>query len=129
MAYDLALGHDGDLAIGPNGDIVLRDNAQRVAQQIVVTLSIIAGEYAFDTDFGLPLLPEDGQGRRLSSYLSARSMSDNMRRSIIASAVTAVPGVTSLDSLSLDVDRATRRLSISMQLTTQHGALPLSLTI
>lgn len=129
MAYDLALGPDGDLAIGPYGDIVLRDNAQRVAQQVAVTLSIIAGEYAFNTEFGLPLFSEDGQGQRLSSHLSSRSMSDNTRRSIIATAVTAVPGVSSLDSLSLDTDRATRRLSISMQLTTQYGALPLSLTV
>ena len=56
MAYDLALNVDSwDLAID-DGDLILTDGAERIAQQILITLRFWYGEWFLDTEDGTPYL-------------------------------------------------------------------------
>ena len=57
MAYDIAVDVNiSDIVLTDDGDIMLIDNAERVAQQIVISLRFWLGEWFLDTSLGVPYL-------------------------------------------------------------------------
>ena len=57
MAYDIAIDvNTSDIVLTDDGDIMLIDNAERVAQQIVISLRFWLGEWLLDTSLCVPYL-------------------------------------------------------------------------
>ena len=120
MAYDLKLGDDGDLVF-EDGDLVLFSGPSCVAQGVYLALGIVRGEYVYDTDYGVPLIGVDAQGNPLSTYLTDETISESQRHAFVLSYLQQIEGVSSVQSLILDADKAKRVLYIYASLLTKDG--------
>ena len=56
MAYDLAMDVSTSDLIVQGGDLMIVDNAERVAQQVLITLREWFGEWFLKTSDGIPYL-------------------------------------------------------------------------
>lgn len=112
MSYDIQLGAvDHDITIDTNGDLLLADGAQRVAQQIKVTLLAFMGEWFLDTSFGVPYLEE----------ILVKNPRWSVINAVLRAAILAVPGVRRITTLRLDFDRARRALNVTFEAETPEG--------
>lgn len=109
--YDLAENiATGDLLIN-NGDLMIIDNAERVAQQILITLRFWYAEWFLDTTQGVPYL----------EYILVKNPNINHVRQILTEKILSVEGVQTLDSMTLDFDERNRRLYVEYAATTNYG--------
>lgn len=122
MSFDIKLDDNGDIAI-EDGDIVLIDGIERVKQTVVLSLGIIRGEYPYDTDFGIPVISIDAQGRPLSTYLFDDRMTSAQRHAFISQYLLSLDDITSIEMLSVDVDQKQRKLYVYADLVTNVGPL------
>lgn len=59
ILLDIALSAAShDLLLSPTNDLILIGNAERVAQQIKISLKAFLGEWFLDTGFGVPYFEE-----------------------------------------------------------------------
>lgn len=113
MAYDLAMNvSNGDLAMH-NGDLLIIDNAERVAQQILITLREWRSEWFLKTADGVPYL----------EYILVKNPNENHIRQIITEAIASVPGVRSVTDLRFEFNRILRTLTITYEADTDYGLL------
>lgn len=113
MANDLAENiATGDLLLRDN-DLMLIDNAERVAQQILITLRFWLGEWFLDTTQGVPYL----------EYILIKNPNLSHIRQIFTEAIESVEGVQSIDDMILDFDERNRRLIVEYTATTEYGLL------
>lgn len=111
MAYDLALHYDEwDLAI-ENNDIILTEGAERIAQQILITLRFWYGEWFLDRTDGVPYLEQ----------ILVKNPNLNHIRQILSEKILSVNGVVSLDALNLDYNPRLRTLLVDYAATTNYG--------
>lgn len=109
--YDLALNvKTWDLDI-INGDAMLIDNAERVSQQIGITLRFWLGEWFLNTTDGMPYL----------EYILVKNPNMNHVRQVISDAIRSVEGVDRTDSLVLDYDSKNRQLYVTYEVHTTYG--------
>lgn len=112
MSYDIALNIDThDLRIAPNGDIMLQDGADRVAQQVKVTLLTFLGEWFLDTTFGIPYLED----------IYVKNPRWGPINTILRQRILAVPGVLRVTRLDLEFDRKARELTVLFLADTPYG--------
>lgn len=110
--YDLALSaKTHDLILDSSGDLILIDNAERVAQQIKITLLLFKGEWFLNTAAGMPYFEEILVKNPNLAHVKQK----------IYKAIMSVLGVTSVDYLDLAVDPLTRRLKVRYAATTSYG--------
>ncbi|EHK65308.1 hypothetical protein [Achromobacter arsenitoxydans] len=111
MSLDLALSMDGDLALDLMGATRLVGGAERVRQQIGITLRVLLGEWFLDTSFGVPyfedILVKNPDRASIEAVLRAR--------------IVDVPSVTAVQRLGLEVDRAARALRVTFEAETTEG--------
>lgn len=113
MAYDLAENiATGDL-LSQNNDLMIIDNAERVAQQILITLRFWLGEWFLDTTQGVPYL----------EYILIKNPNENHIRQILSEAILSVEGVQAVDEMTLDFDAKNRRLYVEYSASTDYGLL------
>lgn len=113
MAHDIAMNvASGDILI-KNTDILLVDNAERIAQQILITLRFWFGEWFLDVTQGVPYL----------EHVLVKTPNLNHVRQIIIEQILSVAGVESVQSIELDFDRLNRRLYITYTVSTLFGLL------
>lgn len=113
MAYDLAENIAmGDLLL-QNNDLMIIDNAERVAQQILITLRFWRGEWFLDTTQGIPYL----------EYILIKNPNENHIRQILSEAILSVEGVQAVDEMTLDFDAKNRRLYVEYSASTDYGLL------
>ena len=113
MAYDLAENiATGDLLL-QNNDLMIIDNAERVAQQILITLRFWLGEWFLDTTQGVPYL----------EYILIKNPNENHIRQILSEAILSVEGVQAVDEMTLDFDAKNRRLYVEYSASTDYGLL------
>ena len=113
MAYDLAENiATGDLLL-QNNDLTIIDNAERVAQQILITLRFWYGEWFLDTTQGVPYL----------EYILVKNPNENHIRQILTEAILSVEGVNTVDDMELDFDVRNRRMVVTYTATTDYGLL------
>jgi len=118
MSYDLALGR-------LNHDLVFREShighhsiwpmegADRVAQQVKITLLAFLGEWFLDNRFGIPYLEDIlVKNPRISSV-----------ESILRSRIAAVPDVRRVEFLTLDFNRQRRELIVDFAANTELGLI------
>ena len=114
MAYDIAVDVNiSDIVLTDDGDIMLIDNAERVAQQIVISLRFWLGEWFLDTSLGVPYL----------EYVLVKNPNINHVRQVIAEAIMQVTGVSKVARLDFDYDAPNRALSVIYEVETDKGLI------
>lgn len=105
------LDKNGDYVFGNNSyDYIEKDEA--IAQAIKTKLYLFYGEWWEDISLGLPMF---------QSILGQVSNS-NLRQTVIllcAEQINLVEGVTSVDSISVDI--SARKLGLTIDVTTENG--------
>ena len=111
--YDLALNIDGwDLAFKDN-DLMLIDHAERIAQQIKITLQFWLEEWFLDTTKGIPYL----------QYICIKNPNVQHIRQIFREAIMSVDGVDSVTEMTLVVNARERKLEVTYTASTSEGLL------
>jgi hypothetical protein len=113
MAEDIAMNVNSNDLIVKDGDLMLIDNAERVAQQILITLRFWYGEWFLNTAEGVPYL----------EYILVKNPNLAHVRQVLTEAIESVPGVVSLDSMDFEYDRQGRTLAVDYSATTDYGLL------
>ena len=111
--YDLALNVDSWDLVFQNNDLILIDNAERIAQQIKITLQYWYQEWFLDTTKGVPYL----------EYICVKNPNVQHIRQLFRSAIMSVPGVNSVTDLTIDVNAKERILSVTFTANTSAGLL------
>lgn len=113
MALDLALSRDHDLDVGLLGELSFIEGAERISQQVKVTLLAFLGEWFLDTSFGVPyfesILVKSPDRASIEAVLRAR--------------IRAVPGVDRVRRLDLDIERELRILRVTFDADTAAGRI------
>lgn len=113
MAYDIAMDvSTGDIALKDN-DILLIDNAERVAQQVLITLREWRGEWFLKTADGVPYL----------EYILVKNPNMAHVRQVLTEAIESVEGVKKCSELDLQFNRVLRTLSVSYEIDTDYGLI------
>jgi hypothetical protein len=103
-----------DLALSKTNDLVLIDGAERIAQQIKVTLLTFFGEWFLDTTFGVPYL----------EIILIKNPNRAEIENIIRQKVRAVPGVFAVPTVQIEIEAETRRGRITLpDIDTKEGRL------
>lgn len=103
----------GDLRLSPDGrEIMLTRGAAMALQQIKVGAQIWTGTISWDPDAGLPML-----GTILVKGPDFRVVAQIFRGFLLASS-----GVVSVDELTVQLERATRHLTVRFRVTCEDGA-------
>lgn len=111
MAYDLALDvKEWDL-LTANNDLLLIDNAERIAQQICITLKFWLGEWFLNKNDGVPYLER----------IMVKNPNLSHIRQILREKIMSVDGVESVSALNLFVDNENRVLSVTYEASTSYG--------
>lgn len=113
ILYDLALNVDNWDLVFHNNDLLLIDNAERIGQQIKITLQFWFEEWFLDTTQGVPYL----------QYICIKNPNLQHIRQIFREAIQSVPGVDSVTELTLNVNARERILSVTYTANTSAGLL------
>lgn len=111
--YDIALSASSHDLLIVDRDLMLIDKAERIAQQIKITLKFWLGEWFLDTSKGVPYL----------KYVLVKKPNMNHIRAIFRERILDVPGVTAVKSLNLILDRKNRALTVNYEVETTEGLL------
>lgn len=101
----------GDLVV-TNNRLTFVDGAVQVAQSLASRLRTFQGEWFLDLRFGTPLLQQVLVKNPVNAEAALKSV------------INSTEGVISLLSFSLDIDRATRKGTVSFKVLTENGELP-----
>ena len=113
MAYDIAMNMGtGDIAL-KGGDLVLIDNAERVVQQVLISLREWLGEWFLNTRDGVPYL----------EYILVKNPNETHIRQVLSDAILAVEGVSGITSMDFTFNRVLRVLTVEYKATTIYGAV------
>lgn len=101
-----------DVALSKTNDLVLIDGAERIRQQIKVTLLTFFGEWFLDTTFGVP-------------YFEVILIKNPRRaeiENVLRQKVRDVPGVSAVPSVEIEIDATTRQGRITLEgIETEEG--------
>lgn len=107
MAYDIKLTDEWDLPVR----MTLIDDAERVAQQIRITLGFWRGEWFLDTSRGVPYLER----------ILVKNPNINHIRQILNEEIQSVDGVTASSIDSVYMDKRTREAEVMYTAETDRG--------
>ena len=111
ILYDLALNVDSWDLVFHNNDLLLIDNAERIGQQIKITLQFWFEEWFLDTTQGIPYL----------QYICIKNPNLQHIRQIFRKAIQSVPDVDSVTELTLNINAKERILSVTYTANTTAG--------
>ena len=111
--YDLALNVDGWDLVFHNNDLMLIDNAERIGQQIKITLQFWYEEWFLNKTQGIPYL----------QYICIKNPNLQHIRQIFRQAILSVQGVDSVTELTLNVNARERILEVTYTASTSAGLL------
>lgn len=117
MSLDILLSAEDDLAI--NGDLSFVDGAERIAQQIKITLKTFLGEWFLDTSHGIPYFEK----------IFIKQPNRAEVEAILRTKIKDVPGVKSVGKLALSVDAQTRQLFVDGEANTDEGIVKIQLGV
>lgn len=113
LAYDIALNIAKNDLVIKNNDLILIDNAERVAQQVLITLRFWLGEWFLDTREGVPYL----------EYVLVKNPNMSHIRQILTEKIQSVEGVKRIISLDFDFRRVARELYVDFEVDTDYGLI------
>ena len=109
--YDIAADINTSDIVLQNGDILMIDNAERVAQQIQITLRFWLGEWFLNTTDGVPYL----------EYILVKQPNMAHIRQILTEQIQSVEGVKAVTDMELTFDQRERRLLVEYTADTDYG--------
>lgn len=113
MSYDIGLNvKTWDIAL-QNNDFILIDNAERISQQIKISLQFWLGEWFLNTTLGVPYLER----------ICVKNPNLQHIRQIFRNTIQNVNGVTAVNALDLTVDASKRVLTVTYTATTTDGVI------
>jgi hypothetical protein len=125
MSFDLALHrntHDLVFPVVPGSsrvEVWPIEGADRVAQQVKITLLAFLGEWFLDTTFGVPYLESIlVKGPHMPSV-----------ETLLRARISAVPDVSRIEYLALDFDQPRRLLDVEFAAVTSLGPIRGSVTL
>ena len=113
MAYDIAMDVNTNDIILDNSDCLMIDNAERVAQQILITLRFWYGEWFLNVNEGVPYL----------EYILIKKPNMAHIRQILTEQIQSVEGVQSVTDMTLEFDQRARTLLVEYSATTDYGLI------
>ena len=113
IMYDLALNVDSWDLVFHNNDLLLIDNAERIGQQIKISLQFWFAEWFLDTKLGIPYLER----------ICVKNPNLQHIRQIFRQAILSVEGVESVTELTLSVNASQRILTVTYTANTSAGLL------
>lgn len=113
LAYDIALNIASNDLVIKNNDLILIDNAERVAQQVLITLRFWLGEWFLDTREGVPYL----------EYILVKNPNMSHIKQILTEKIKSVDGVNNIVSLNFDFRRIRRELYVDFEINTDYGLI------
>ena len=109
--YDIAMDINTNDIVLQNGDIMMIDNAERVAQMILITLRFWLGEWFLNTTEGVPYL----------EYILVKQPNMAHIRQILTEQVQSVDGVKAVTNMELTFDQRERNLLVEYTADTDYG--------
>ena len=109
--FDIAMDINTNDIVLQNGDILMIDNAERVAQQILITLRFWLGEWFLNTTDGVPYL----------EYILVKQPNMAHIRQILTEQIQSVEGVKAVTNMELTFDRRERHLLVEYTADTDYG--------
>ena len=109
--YDIAADINTSDIVLQNGDILMIDNAERVAQQIQITLRFWLGEWFLNTTDGVPYL----------DYILVKQPNMAHIRQILTEQIQSVEGVKAVTDMELTFDQRKRSLLVEYTADTDYG--------
>ena len=113
MAYDLAMDVSTSDLIVQGGDLIIIDNAERVAQQVLITLREWLGEWFLKTSDGIPYL----------EYILVKTPNEAHIRQILTQAIESVEGVRDVTELDFTFNHVLRTLAVAYEIDTDYGLI------
>lgn len=113
MAYDLAMDVSTSDLIVQGGDLMIVDNAERVAQQVLITLREWLGEWFLKTSDGIPYL----------EYILVKNPNEAHIRQILTQAIESVEGVKDVTELEFAFNHVLRTLAVAYEIDTDYGLI------
>lgn len=113
MAYDLAMDVSTSDLIVQGGDLMIVDNAERVAQQVLITLREWLGEWFLKTSDGIPYL----------EYILVKNPNEAHIRQILTQAIESVEGVKDVMELEFAFNHVLRTLAVAYEIDTDYGLI------
>ena len=113
MAYDLAMDVSTSDLIVQDGDLMIVDNAERVAQQVLITLREWFGEWFLKTSDGIPYL----------EYILVKNPNEAHIRQILTQAIESVEGVRDVTELDFTFNHVLRTLAVAYEIDTDYGLI------
>lgn len=113
MAYDLAMDVSTSDLIVQGGDLMIVDNAERVAQQVLITLREWLGEWFLKTSDGIPYL----------EYILVKNPNEAHIRQILTQAIESVEGVRDVTELDFTFNHVLRTLAVAYEIDTDYGLI------
>jgi len=102
---DLLLNAAGDLDLTTN-DLQLVDGIDAVRQELQIRYRFFVGEWFLDPEEGVPYIRD----------VLKKAPNESQVRALLAEVARTTPGVASVDNLTLDLDAATRVLTVRLDL-------------
>ena len=113
MAYDIAMDVNTNDIVLKGGDVLLIDNAERIAQQILISLRFWLGEWFLDTRQGVPYL----------EYILVKNPNEAYTKQVLTDAIKNVDGVDLVTGMDLSLNRIKRTLIVEYTAKTSAGLL------
>lgn len=113
MAYDLAMDVSTSDLIVQGGDLMIVDNAERVAQQVLITLREWLGEWFLKTSDGIPYL----------EYILVKNPNEAHVRQILTQVIESVEGVKDVTELEFAFNHVLRTLAVAYEIDTDYGLI------
>ena len=109
--FDIAMDINTNDIVLQDGDIMMIDNAERVAQQILITLRFWYGEWFLNTTDGVPYL----------EYILVKKPNMAHIRQILTEQIQSVEGVKAVTNMELTFDQRERHLLVEYTADTDYG--------
>ena len=109
--FDIAMDINTNDIVLSDGAILMIDNAERVAQQILITLRFWYGEWFLNTTEGTPYL----------EYILVKQPNMAHIRQILTEQIQSVEGVKAVTDMELTFDQRERSLLVEYTADTDYG--------
>ena len=112
---NISIDDSGDWQLS-GGELVLTRDAEEVRQFIIQKMKTFLGEWFLDTRLGIPYFDEIFVKRPDPTVLEV----------VFINQIISTPGIVDLVEFDLNLDNATRNLTLSMRATTLDGEINFS---